>query len=741
MAQSGDSSKETSGAVARRPPGEFSRQVGKLWQALKALVGFGFYVLRVGTVGIWRALLWKYTNLFILLTTWLAVWVVLPVYYLLYCLPRPSGPLTYSSLLGNPTYVLAAVLWLLLVAGQLAYWFFLRPMENDAKSEKPADAGKPPVAPAGPVAKSASATDSMSRFIKEGGPTKPDASKEQVTKGLEQLQRRIKAFEASLRSRPSVQLDDAVAEVALRGDVDPALALVFRPEGEQKLPPWMTLEEDGRLRCLDCDKLRGVERVAVFAEAALAPSMVKDLSEAERTQLRPSKFKIEVSARLLPANQPFLNWYAGTAKVTRLLPNAKQGVPCSFNVREVMKADPANVRIDSVDGGASGLVWSPETGVLEGQPAVGNNHTILVVVACPKTPSLRRELTLLLTCTMDPEVEWLRIQRDEGDMPAADGDLEALAAAASKIRNAEAEHPLVPHPQADFGKPHRVRLARDLGALRVRYASVRGRSHIKDRKFREDHAGMVAFHEERALAIVVSDGAGSARLSRRGSEIVVHVALAGMREIGEAILADPGRLTEGEGAWLRSEFAAVVERIRSRIEFESEQIRTFLPSFADKGMYATFLGSLVLPLEGGHVVLSYAVGDGAIGIGRAPQGAGGLKSQPDHGEQAGQTLFILSRGADDASLRLRVDRVTGPFSLILMTDGVTDPRLSEAEIGLVSRWDSLADELAGRDAGASTQGEVEVLQPFPPLVQWLEQYDKGHHDDRTVACVFHQPAS
>lgn len=516
------------------------------------------------------------------------------------------------------------------------------------------------------------------------------------------------------------------------------LCLKLRVASPETAPRIFDLGSDGILTCVDFDRLLAVHPVKIGIVAEILPGPSDKFEESDKPKLN-ELISLTISCHLEDAEKRYLEWFRGLQRLDRL-PNVKEGEPLDINLADHLRMDTAVAMVESVEPAKSGLVWNPEKRALQGSAPSGN-HEIAVRFVCAKGGSLARSLVLRLTCTMNPEQMWQRLQEADGDKPAVVDDAELarqLQAAASSIGNGESGELIVPRPSPDFGKPHRVRRVLETGGLQLRYASVRGRSHIQTAKFREDHVGAAPFHEGRALAIVVSDGAGSAVLSRRGSEIVVHIGLDGLRSIGQAILADPALLRQEGETDIRQRFAELVGHIRERIEFESEQIRIHRPSFADKGMYATFLGCVVLPLEGGHVVLSYAVGDGAIGIGLAPEGGSGLKSSPDHGESAGQTLFVLSKGADDASQRLRIDKLSGPFALILMSDGVSDPHVAPGDMASPERWNEIATELSRLDAGAPTDGEVAVERPFPPLVDWLEAYQKSHHDDRTVACVFHQ---
>jgi len=103
---------------------------------------------------------------------------------------------------------------------------------------------------------------------------------------------------------------------------------------------------------------------------------------------------------------------------------------------------------------------------------------------------------------------------------------------------------------------------------------------------------------------------------------------------------------------------------------------------------------------------------------------------PDSGEFAGQTRFLDRAALADQGYgkRIKVGRFRDISAVLLMTDGVSDPRF-ETDKGLADagKWDALWDEisphLSAADAAAS-------------LSDWLHFFTPGHHDDRTIAVLW-----
>ena len=134
---------------------------------------------------------------------------------------------------------------------------------------------------------------------------------------------------------------------------------------------------------------------------------------------------------------------------------------------------------------------------------------------------------------------------------------------------------------------------------------------------------------------------------------------------------------------------------------------------------------------------------GAIGVGGASDEVSGLKCVPDHGQSAGQTLFIQTEGATDVNKRLNVTIISGSFSLILMSDGVSDPLIPLDVESEPQTWHSLAAELKTVVSAeiVSDVEKTETYQQRGKLCEWLDSYQPSHHDDRTIATLFYNPIS
>jgi hypothetical protein len=436
----------------------------------------------------------------------------------------------------------------------------------------------------------------------------------------------------------------------------------------------------------------------------------------------------------------FFEWKEKVPAVLRL-ENAKQGQPVDYDIRAVIGFDPDWVVWTKVDGFETlSLQADFEGNRIKGAPPVGSDFRLRLVFACRGYEELTHELDLLLTCNMDPELRWKDIERNQSDDEpvVAEEAKFSLGKMAEAVRSTPTSYELRA-PDDVFSKPNRVSRRQTEGDFDLAYASIRGRSHIKSGSFREDDVEARFFHGGKAVAIVVSDGAGSAPLSRRGSLIVTEVGITHLVELGQKLLQDPESLKRRTQVALDG-FASAVQSIQAHVKFEADCIQQSRPDFQPKEMNATFLAALVLPTQSGHVLLSYSVGDGAIGLGHAGQ-ASGIKCVPDHGQSAGQTLFILSKGAEDAERRLVFTELPDAFALLLMSDGVSDPRFSDGSETKPEAWEALAHDLCAKvkdePLGQGVE-RIEIYKDRGPLCEWLDSYEKGHHDDRTIAVLLHK---
>lgn len=296
----------------------------------------------------------------------------------------------------------------------------------------------------------------------------------------------------------------------------------------------------------------------------------------------------------------------------------------------------------------------------------------------------------------------------------------------------------VNEPGADLGyrKAHLASQWIAAPACRLVAASRRGRSHEHSGTFRDDD---FFIHHDAAsgwAVMIVADGAGSAKSSRWGSRLAAeaagaHLVAALAGELGADLSralgdwdADPASAANELGEKFHYLFheagSLAVQAIETEASTQGAPVKD----------YATTLLACAVRKEGADTfVASFWMGDGAI----AAYGARGkvrLMGSPDGGEFAGQTRFLDRTALADSSFakRIGIGRYPDLTSVILLTDGISDPRF-ETDNGLAdaSKWDALWDDIAPCLAAQA---------PDQQLLAWLDFFTPGHHDDRTIAVLW-----
>lgn len=268
----------------------------------------------------------------------------------------------------------------------------------------------------------------------------------------------------------------------------------------------------------------------------------------------------------------------------------------------------------------------------------------------------------------------------------------------------------------------------------VTAASVRGKLHAHRAGWREDAFAWGTVGDWTVLA--VSDGAGSAKLSRIASKIIcdsvveeLTQTLAGWTPAkGETQPAEPDLLR------LRAFLEASAGYARRRVLSEAARRKASVNDFN-----ATLLAVVHTPWHGKDLIAAIQVGDGAIGI-RTADGIVVRLGIPDHGQFSSETKFLTTPGME-LEYRDRVMFTIKPrvAALALMTDGVSDDFYPEdRRIGEVFQTTPM-DGIRSRE-GNPLPGLMAAVAPDPrrgdALKDWLRYEKKGSSDDRTLVFMF-----
>lgn len=281
-------------------------------------------------------------------------------------------------------------------------------------------------------------------------------------------------------------------------------------------------------------------------------------------------------------------------------------------------------------------------------------------------------------------------------------------------------------------------------------ASLRGRSHAHEGKPRDDHFQLHYCEKTEWYVIAVADGAGSAKYSREGARIACETAVSHCKDAlsdsaeFEHIIqlsadnADSQEARKLVGDKIYSIVGNAALKAHNAIKKEAERRHTERNDNTKMKDYATtLLLAICKRFEFGWAVASFWVGDGAMCIYNAEKHTADMLGMPDEGEFAGQTRFLTMPEifTDTTSFyqRLRFKIYPDFTALMMMTDGVSDPKF-ETDVNLQNpdKWDALWNDLAENGVELIDDNEHSQDQ----LLSWLSFWDRGNHDDRTIAILY-----
>ena len=390
------------------------------------------------------------------------------------------------------------------------------------------------------------------------------------------------------------------------------------------------------------------------------------------------------------------------AKLKISLPNAKVNQEYKEKVT-ALDTNGQAIAIDDIEiDGASGLSFDAQSSQIQGLPNAAGTISLKIRWASVKGEPFFCPVNLIVIA--DPKSLW--------------NNIEPPANAPYFKKNTDSR----------FISQHPVRIAA---------ASRRGRSHEHSGSFRDDDFFIHSDPTSGWSTLIVADGAGSAKFSRRGSEIATA-------EFGALILAattgDRGaQLTSQLEHWDESNEAqhnisahfqklfqeASVAAVK-KIESEAQSIPTNAKDYS-----TTLLVAVTKRVKARTFIVAFWVGDGVIAA-YGPSGKVRIMGQPDGGEHAGQTVFLDARVVMDGPSffkRIKMGFFSDITSVLLMTDGVSDPKFeTDNELSDPGKWDALWAEISPL---------LYTLAPEQALLSWLEFYSPKHHDDRTIAALWY----
>ncbi len=385
------------------------------------------------------------------------------------------------------------------------------------------------------------------------------------------------------------------------------------------------------------------------------------------------------------------------------IPNASVGKHYDVRLPDIWGDGARHVIIGAVTvPPETGLTFDAADARLHGAPAVAGEYDLKVMLrpaAHPDRPEVERKFRL--TINPDPRSLWKNLPSD---------------------------------PALPFAKPDDASAALDAEELRWLGASRRGRSHAHEAKPRDDDFSFTRLSNGWHVAIA-SDGAGGSKYSRRGSQLACETTMCSL----SARLGDG--LDSSVQAWFSSAAEDSLGRLKSDLytllggaAFETHKVlaaEAEKHSAAARDFHATYIVVIAKQFDEEWFAASFTIGDGGAGL---LDETGGLHilSTPDGGDFAGQTVFVTMPSVfkDPAALMRRVHchRVASLKMIVLMTDGVTDPKFeTDTNFETPSYWHALSSEVL-----AAIDGATDSPAAAAALLTWLDFWSPGNHDDRTI---------
>lgn len=287
-----------------------------------------------------------------------------------------------------------------------------------------------------------------------------------------------------------------------------------------------------------------------------------------------------------------------------------------------------------------------------------------------------------------------------------------------------------------------------LGDRHILVSCERGRAHANVGSFREDDYAFGDLENGWSIA-VVSDGAGSAKISRKGSALACNGVVEyfrqpssaeSMKEFDELLQQHHELANENTqkkiDLFLYNNLGKAAFHVHKQLEeFASKQ------NVPLKDLNSTLVFTLFKKYDIGYALLSFGVGDCPMGVLNKDVSEVILLNWIDVGEFGGGTRFItMPEIFQNEKFRTRLNfNLVEDFSyLILMSDGIYDPKfVVEANLPKIEKWKEFLNDLGGKnDDNAKVELNVDNPEITSQLAKWMDFWSPGNHDDRALAIVF-----
>jgi len=252
--------------------------------------------------------------------------------------------------------------------------------------------------------------------------------------------------------------------------------------------------------------------------------------------------------------------------------------------------------------------------------------------------------------------------------------------------------------------------------------SIRGKMHAHRGMWRED-----AFkwgYTDKFNFIAVSDGAGSCKLSRIGSNLACTIAIESLKkEFSDFTFAE----TEGNMP-VQEDLLLIVSKLKTAAQAAVTAIGAeALKRTVDiKQLSSTLLLTIATQWKEYSLVAGLQVGDGVMAVW---EGNEDLKptilGNADHGERSGETMFLTTNNVENTlGNRVRFTLKKNLNCIAVMTDGISDDYFPEEE-RIIDLFNNIDEKV------------LKTEEPKDSLSEWISYNKIDSYDDRTVV-LFHR---
>ncbi len=421
---------------------------------------------------------------------------------------------------------------------------------------------------------------------------------------------------------------------------------------------------------------------------------------------------------MLMSNWEIKNRIADIQQQQVSIPNGTVGkaYEASLDLDKLGWTDIANYTLEGL--AELGLEHSYETEIIKGVPTKSGDIKLTLKYRLQQEPedTEMHARKIVLIINPDPKSLWKNIPGDKTD---------------------------------PYWKEENTAVFSKIGDKHIVAASSRGRSHANAGSFRDDDFAFKYFENTGWSIVAVADGAGSAMLARQGSKIACETVITYFeenftadlsKEFDELLLSYKANATEA----VQKKISYFTYNNLSRAAYSAHQKLVATAAETEtllKDFHSTLIFTLFKKYDIGYAVLSFSVGDCPIGLLNKELTEITLMNNLDVGEFGGGTRFITMPEiftADKFSTRFKFKFIEDFAYLMLMTDGIYDPKfIVEANLEKIENWQQFLQDLQGKNEdNAQVIFDESNNLIAQQLLDWMNFWSTGNHDDRTLAIVF-----